>query len=404
VETSYSTAVEWLFSTQAKGVKLGLENVCQLLDRLGNPQRRLRFIHVAGTNGKGSVCAMLDSILREAGYRTGLYTSPHLVRLNERIQVQGIPIDDESVVEGIEQIKGLFEEEHHPTFFEIMTAMAFDHFRRCDAEIVILETGLGGRMDATNVVTPLVSVLTSIDLDHQKWLGNTLAEIAFEKAGIIKSGVPVVSISQLPEVRTVITNVAQRKSSRLMYVDSPLNDVVLGLPGSHQRLNAAVAVTALQTASLKVNPSAVRQGLQRAFWPGRFQRISDRIILDGAHNTAASRRLVQTWREHFGPEQPIVIFGGLRDKDLSTMTAELTRIARHFLIVPVNSPRTASPYFIRDALPAGVAYTVCESVQEALDRADHLDAKILITGSLFLVGQVMAMLEPAKGEFQISTQ
>ncbi len=187
MNTAYIAAVDWLFGTQQRGVKLGLSNVRHLLSSLGEPQNAVRFIHVAGTNGKGSVCAMIESIARATGLKTGLFTSPHLVQFNERIQVAGIPIDDESVVRCIHRIQSLVEEQHHPTFFEIATALAFDYFRAHGVDLVVLETGLGGRLDATNVVNPLVSVLTSIDLDHQNWLGHTLTEIALEKAGIIKA-------------------------------------------------------------------------------------------------------------------------------------------------------------------------------------------------------------------------
>ena len=404
LETAYSIVIDWLFSTQKKGVKLGLENIYRLLDALDNPQRSLRFIHVAGTNGKGSVCAMLDSVLGAAGVRTGLFISPHLIRFNERIQVQGVPIDDESIVTGIERIRALIDEEHHPTFFEITTALALDYFRSRNVELVILETGLGGRMDATNVVTPLVSVLTSIDLDHQKWLGNTPAEIALEKAGIIKPGIPAISTPQLLEVRPVIEQIAQERSTTITYVDSPIDDLLVGLPGSHQRINAAVAVEALRHVGIKVTSTAIKSGLANAFWPGRFHRIDNRIILDGAHNVSASKRLIQTWREQFDGERPLVIFGGLEDKDLASMTAILSKIARHFFLVPVRSPRAVSPSAVQDLLPPGTPHTLCASVNKALEQVNLLDEPILITGSLFLVGEVLAILQPAYGVLQVSSQ
>jgi dihydrofolate synthase / folylpolyglutamate synthase len=404
VDTSYSKAIDWLFGTQIIGVKLGLENIRRLLDRLGNPEKELRFIHVVGTNGKGSVCAMIDSILRQAGYRTGLFTSPHLVRFNERIQVNGFPIDDQSVVNGIERVRAQIQEEGHPTFFEITTAVAFDYFRTCKVDIVILETGLGGRLDATNVVNPLVSVVTSIDLDHQKWLGNSLSEIAFEKAGIIKPGVPVVSCGQLPEVRAVIEKVAKENGSLLEYIYSPIEKVPVGLQGSHQRVNAALAVAALKGARLMVSQGSVNTGLKNVKWPGRFQEVNDRIVLDGAHNASASRRLVQTWRERFGNERPSIVFGGMRDKDLSLMASELGSVAQQFFLVPVNSVRAASPLAMRDMLPPQAIFTLCNSVDEALALTARMDSRILVTGSLFLVGQVLALLQPASGRLQPSAQ
>ena len=289
MNTAYIAAVNWLFETQQRGVKLGLSNVRRLLSSLGEPQNGLRFIHVAGTNGKGSVCAMIDSVSRSAGMRTGLFTSPHLVRFNERIQIDGIPIDDQALVRGIHHIRSLINEERHPTFFEITTALAFDYFRAQNVDLVVLETGLGGRLDATNVVTPLVSVLTSIDLDHQKWLGQTLTEIAIEKAGIIKPGVPVVSGPQFPEVRIVLERIANERSAPFSYAESPVQDLFIGLAGSHQRINAAIAVQAIRKAGITFNQKALTEGLANVSWPGRFQMINERIILDGAHNPAASK-------------------------------------------------------------------------------------------------------------------
>jgi dihydrofolate synthase / folylpolyglutamate synthase len=404
LNTAYTTAVDWLFGTQQRGVKLGLDNVRRLLSALGEPQKALRFIHVAGTNGKGSVCAMLDSICRAAGVKTGLFTSPHLVRFNERIQVNGIPIDDEAVVRGIHHIQSLITEERHPTFFEITTALAFDHFRRHRVDLVVLETGLGGRLDATNVVDPLVSVLTSIDLDHQKWLGHTLPEIAAEKGGIIKPGVPIVSGPQFAEVRTVLEQIATERSASLSYAESPVQDLFIGLAGSYQRANAAIAVQALRKAGIKPNPETLKQGLANVRWPGRFQRVGERIVLDGAHNPAASKCLVETWAECVGHQRATIIFGALRDKDLEGMVSTLSRIATRFLIVPMRSQRGASPVEIQSVMPNHLPIAQCNSPRQALDLANHFDDPILVTGSLFLVGEFLAMLQPDQGALQVSNQ
>ena len=401
---AYTTAVEWLFGTQQRGIKLGLDNIRRLLSALGEPQKALRFIHVAGTNGKGSVCAMLDSICRTAGVKTGLFTSPHLVRFNERIQVNGVSIDDEAVVRGIHHIQCLIDEERHPTFFEITTALAFDHFRRHSVELVVLETGLGGRLDATNVVDPLVAVLTSIDLDHQKWLGHTLSEIATEKGGIIKPGVSVVSGPQFAEVRTVLEQIAAERSASLSYAEVPVQDLFIGLAGSYQRTNAAIAIQALRKAGIKVNPETLREGLENVLWPGRFQRVGERIILDGAHNPAASKCLVQTWMECVGQQRATIIFGGLRDKDLAAMAAILSRIAKRFLIVPIRSQRAASPTEIQSLMPKHLPIAQCASPEQALDLANHFDGPILVTGSLFLVGEFLAILQPDRGVLQVSNQ
>jgi dihydrofolate synthase / folylpolyglutamate synthase len=404
VNTAYSTAINWLFGTQQRGVKLGLDNVRRLLSSLGEPQHALQFIHVAGTNGKGSVCAMVDSICRAAGMKTGLFTSPHLVRFNERIQVDGIPIDDEAVVHGIHKIRSLIDAERHPTFFEITTALAFDYFRAHGVDLVVLETGLGGRLDATNVVNPLVSVLTSIDFDHQKWLGHTLTEIATEKAGIIKPGVPTVSGPQYVEVRTVLEQIANKRSAPLSYAESPILHLFIGLAGSYQRLNAAIAVQALGRAAIKVNQKAIEEGLANLSWPGRFQRIGKRIILDGAHNPAASKCLVETWKECIGEPKATIIFGGLRDKDLQGMVSTLGTIAARFQTVPIQNQRAASTAEIQPFLPTYLSAGQCHSAAEALDLAYHFDDPILVTGSLFLVGESLAILQPSQGVLQASDQ
>jgi dihydrofolate synthase / folylpolyglutamate synthase len=402
--TACDSAVAWLFGTQEKGVKLGLDNIRRLLEALDNPQRNLRFFHVAGTNGKGSVCALLESILRAQGFKTGLFTSPHLVRFNERIQVGGKAIADESIVSGIERIRALIDEKHHPTFFEITTALALDYFREQEVEFVLLETGLGGRMDATNVVTPVVSILTSIDLDHQKWLGATRAEIAYEKAGIIKRGVPVVSVPQLAEVSVVIERVAQEKETVVTYVEGPVTHWPVSLPGSHQRVNAAAAIKAIQLAGIRAGQEAIKFGLANAIWPGRFQTIDQKFILDGAHNVSATKRLVQTWREQFGAERPVIIFGGLADKDLAAMAAILGEIALHFFLAPINSPRAAAPFEVQEMLPEGASFTLCSSMEDALERAKVWPAPVLITGSLFLAGEALAILQPGRGIAQFSSQ
>jgi dihydrofolate synthase / folylpolyglutamate synthase len=404
LDNAYETALEWLFATQQRGVKLGLANVRRLLTTLDEPQKALKFIHVAGTNGKGSVCAMLDSLARSARIRSGLFTSPHLVRFNERIRLEGVQIDDESVVRGIQRIQERIQEKYHPTFFEITTALAFDYFRTCDVDLVILETGLGGALDATNVVTPLVSVLTSIDLDHQKWLGNTIGEIALEKAGIIKPGVPVVSVPQPVQVRNVIGQVAMERSAILYYADRPIDDLFVGLAGSHQRINAAVACESMFRAGFRLTDQERREGLANVFLPGRFQRIDARTVLDGAHNPAAAERLVETWQECIGKKRPSIIFGGLREKDLLKMLSALSKIAARFYIVPVQSLRAATIDEIQSMIPQEVPSLTCRSAAEALQLAQQSGELILVTGSLFLVGEVIAFLQPSQGNLQPSNQ
>jgi dihydrofolate synthase/folylpolyglutamate synthase len=381
-------SLAWLYSTQQFGIKLGLDNIRRLLDDLGRPQDGLAFFHVAGTNGKGSVCAMLDSILRQTGKRIGLYTSPHLVDFGERIRVDGEKIPPEAVAEGLSRIRELTENwEHSPTFFEIATALALRHFADRSCDFVVLETGLGGRLDATNAVTPLVSVITPIALDHTQWLGTTLAEIAGEKAGIIKPGVPVVSAMQSPEVEAVLCDQAQRNGSGF-FVGQPTGHCDIGLKGAHQQENAAVAVSALWAAGVAVSEEQVSQGLREVQWPGRFQLVRDRIILDGSHNPHASAHLVEVWRETYGDEKATVIFGALSDKDYLAMLKNLEPIASEFRFVPVRNPRSVDP----SSLVSSLKSRVFPSVAEALETAE---GRILVTGSLFLVGEAMAALEIA---------
>jgi dihydrofolate synthase / folylpolyglutamate synthase len=403
VQESYTEAIRWLYGTQAFGIKPGLENVRRLLDVLGNPHRQLTCIHVAGTNGKGSVSAMLDSVGRAAGLRTGLYTSPHLVRFNERIQVSGQPITDDEVLAGLNVIREAIAScRCMPTFFEITTALGFFHFVSQRVDLAIVETGLGGRLDATNLITPLVSVITSIDLDHQKILGDSRPKIAREKAGIIKPGVPAVSIAQTADVREVIDEVAASLGSPVTYTTEPITDLEIGLAGSHQRLNAAVARDALAVAKLGISSSALKTGLKSVFWPGRFQALGDRITIDGAHNLAASQRLVQTWRECYPGVSPTIVFGGLRDKELDKMLSALVPIAARFFLVPVNNPRAEDPANIR--LPSESSGVVFPGVQEAVEAARKLPEPVLVTGSLFLVGELLSWNQPQLGQFQTSRQ
>lgn len=395
--------LSWLYGTQTRGIKLGLAGIQALAEVLGNPQQSLRFVHIAGTNGKGSVCAMLESICRAAGLKTGLFTSPHLVRYNERIQVNRRSIPNEEVIRGLNEIQALISEHDlSPSFFEITMALAFLYFLKSEVDIVVLETGLGGRLDATNIVMPIVSVLTSIDLDHQRILGDSLAEIAREKAGIIKQGVPVVSAPQYAEVCRVFESVAQSRATQIQYAEFPSPPFRLALVGSRQQLNAAVAVDALAQANLAISPQAIATGLASVFWPGRFQHVEPNLILDGAHNPAASWQLVQTWKECHRGTTPTVIFGGLKDKNLSQMLEALSQIASRFFLVPVQNDRSASPSDLK--APGHLPSTVYPNVKTAIDQARTLRDPILVTGSLYLVGEALAWLEPDFGIFEKSTQ
>ena len=396
-DAAYREALGWLFQTQRFGIKLGLENVRRLFAALKVPTPKERIIHVAGTNGKGSTCALIDSICRAAGYRTGLFTSPHLVTFRERIRVNGEMISQEEVARGLTKIRSLIAGwDPHPTFFEITTALALDHFREQEVEILVLETGMGGRLDATNAVNPVVSVLTPIDYDHQKWLGNTLAEIASEKAGIIKCAVPVISAVQPKEAEEVIRARAAECAAPLDFVRQPFDRFPVALPGAHQQQNAALALSALHTAEIAVDETAIELGLARVSWPARFQRWDARTIIDGAHNLAGARILAQTWRHAFGNHRATVLLAILRDKDVAGICAALQPIAQRFILPWIQSERALPPeelsLTIRDKLP-GLPIATAASFATAWEQAQADSALILITGSLHFAGEALAFLE-----------
>ena len=389
---TFDESLTWLNTTQFFGIKLGLENTRRLLDHLGNPERKLRIFHVAGTNGKGSVCAMLDSVFRTAGLRCGLYTSPHLCDFRERMVVDGNRISRKAAAEILTCLREFCKDwPHPPTFFELTTAMALAHFSREKCDVVVLETGMGGRLDATNTVTPLVSIITPIAMDHAEWLGYSIANIAVEKAGIIKPSIPVVSARQTPEASGVLQNQASGFGSPLMFVEHAYAGQI-GLAGAHQKWNAALAVAAIHASGISVPDTTIETGLRDVVWPARFQKIGDQIILDGAHNPHAAEALVATWREHFGTQKASIIFGAMKDKDSREMLAVLSGIAEAFFFVPVDSPRSAEPA----ELMRSTAQTakIFSSLTSAIDAATAEPAPVLITGSLFLAGEALSVLNP----------
>jgi dihydrofolate synthase/folylpolyglutamate synthase len=396
----YDEAVAWLYESQLHGIKLGLENIRRLVDALGIElagARAPKFIHVAGTNGKGSVCAMIDSCCRAAGLRSGLFTSPHLVTFRERIQLNGEMISEADVAEGLMRIRELAAGwDHAPTFFEITTALALAWFQEQRAEVVALETGMGGRLDATNIVHPVACALTPIDLDHQQWLGESVAEIAREKAGILKPGVPAVSAPQADEVRAVFSQITSERGVGVEYVTEPLREHAVGIPGSHQAWNAALAVRTLALAKLPVPGKAIAAGLRDVSWPGRFQQIQTRFIIDGAHNPAAARRLATTWREVYGDKRASLVLGVLKDKDVRGICEALLPIAGRILTVPVPNPRSATPQEICRAIGQIAPRQECIAVRDlpaAIRIAESMERRTLITGSLFLAGQALALFE-----------
>ncbi len=406
---TFGESLDWLDSTQRFGIKLGLENTERLLAAVGNPHDGLKFIHVAGTNGKGSVSAMLDSVLRAGGQRVGLYTSPHLVNFRERIRVDGEWIGEADVAAGLTRLRDAVDGwSHAPTFFELATVLAIMRFAEVGVDVVALETGMGGRLDATNIVKPVVSVITPVAMDHARWLGGTLVEIAGEKAGIIKPGVPVVSAGQEPEVERVIRERAARVGAEVDFVDGEVaGDWSVGLVGGHQRRNAALALAALRAAGWAGDEVAARRGISDVRWPGRFQRVGD-VVLDGAHNVQGARQLVATWRAEYGAARVPVIFGALGDKDCAAMLGELAGIAAEFLFVAVDSERGEDPggFLGMTDVPGRVVATVDVALKVAAaprwvtgvrqdagrDAQDGRAPHVLVAGSLFLVGEALGLL------------
>ncbi|MBS0659538.1 MAG: bifunctional folylpolyglutamate synthase/dihydrofolate synthase [Verrucomicrobia bacterium] len=388
-------ALDWLYGTQLTGTKLGLENMRRLSAALGLGERpgppTFRFVHVAGTNGKGSVCALVDAVLRAHGVRSGLFTSPHLVRFEERIRCGGEPMPAEALLAGLQRLRALTEGwDPTPTFFELTTALALDHFRREGIEWIAWETGLGGRLDATNIVEPVVSVITSLGLDHREYLGNTLTEIAREKAGIVKPGVPALTVpGQAAEAALVLA------AAGVQVVEESWNGP-LGLRGRHQRPHAALAVAALRAAGFSLDPRHVTEGLAAARWPGRFEvREAGRLVLDGAHNPAAAALLVDLWREEFGTERATVIFAAMRDKDVAGVLAALAPIAARFMTTAARNPRAAEPAELAAAAAVHAPAESVATLAESLPRARQFSERLLLCGSLFLVGEAIALLDGA---------
>src|SRR6266478_4120565 len=437
---TYKEALSWLYSLQRFGIKLGLENIRRLivdLSRSGGLQSAAssadrfqaaagdleialpwKVIHVAGTNGKGSVCAMIDSICRAQGHRTGLFTSPHLVTFRERIRVNGEMVSENAVANGLNAIRNLIANwDPHPTFFEVTTALAVKHFSESKIDVAILETGIGGRLDATNAIQSDVSVITQIDFDHQEWLGNTLAEIASEKAGIIKRGIPVVCAPQRPEAANVIRARAAESEAPLQFVTESYGHSPIALRGEYQKQNAAVAIAAIHAAQIDIDDKATARGLATIDWPARFQKWDDRTIIDGAHNPAAARMLAETWREFFGVHKATLVLAVLSDKDLRGMCEALTPIADSVVLPRIRSDRAVSPEELAKILqhvctagaspadnPEGVrgcpTIYITQSIGEALALSRAKPNPILITGSLHFAGEVLAHLrgEPAAFE------
>ncbi len=417
---NYPDSVRFLYAlgNETRSARLGLDRIAALLAALGHPERSCRIVHVAGTNGKGSTCAMLESGLRAAGYRTGLFTSPHLVEPTERIQVAGRAVSTPQFTAAFDRVHACAEEllgdgriDLHPTYFECVTAMALLLFRDGGVEFAVLEVGLGGRLDATNVVAPELCVITPVDFDHEAWLGKSLESIAAEKAGILKPGVPAVIAEQRPEAARVIEERAAGLGAALTHTSAvPLSGLAIDargsafawdgapvrcpLAGEHQVENTRAAIAALSL--LAVPPPAIREGIAATVWPGRLERVSVRpeIILDGAHNPAGARALAAYLDRFYDPAGVCLVYGVMRDKAVSEMAAILFPRARRVILTAPAQSRAVRPESIRD-MADHQSIQVAPDIRAALALAAAEPAgAIFITGSLFLVGEARALLMP----------
>ncbi|MDB6077828.1 MAG: FolC bifunctional protein [Akkermansiaceae bacterium] len=392
---NYAESIDWLFGTQLFGIKLGLEGPKRLLkEYLAYPGHRTKVIHIAGTNGKGSTCAMIDSVARAGGIRTALFTSPHLIDFRERMRVSGADIPEEVCAAMLTDLRRLCERlDPHPTFFEITLALAMRWFREKEVELIILETGMGGRLDATTAVPADVCAITPIGLDHTQWLGDTLEKIAAEKAGIFVTGKPALSAPQSPEVAHVLEMEANEKRTPLTFLAEPLRGYPIALPGQHQAWNAALALECLHAAGFQLNYESVFHGLATVKWAGRFERIEHAgrtIVLDGAHNPHGAKVLAETWYEQFKDRKAALLFSAVAAKDVEGILSLIAPLAESIHLCPVDTPRAVAPEELAKSLPAGSPTPVLHpSFDAAFDAviAAGSPLPILIAGSLFLVGE-----------------
>jgi len=419
---SYDKALSYLYDLQKYGIKFGLSSTSNLLARLGNPHDNFRAIHIAGTNGKGSTAAMLSAILTEMGMQVGLYTSPHLVRFNERFRINDQDVDDRGIMDVFRRVKDVVDEREPPTFFEMTTAMALSFFAEKKVDWAILEVGMGGRLDATNVIQPQMTIINNVAFDHQEFLGATLGRIAREKAGIIKQGVPLITAVRQPVALAVIRErcsaldapcyrvgqqikVRSQGKQRFSYrgLKWRLDTLQLPLAGRHQLLNAATALGALevleQVGQLPPTSSHAREGLRKTRWPGRLEWFRERppVLLDGAHNYAGVVALCKALQEEYTYKRLIIVLGIMADKDLPGMLHKLAPLADHIILTRPKYERAAEPESLREVAGEFANRTeLIRSVRQALQRAmilaTHEDL-VVVTGSLYFIGEVKEISE-----------
>ena len=418
---SYKEALQSLYSLQKYGIKFGLSKTSNLLQALGNPHHHQRYVHIAGSNGKGSVGAMLESVLIKAGYKVGFYSSPHLVRFTERFRIGGQEIQPERAASIAGEVLDVIAPGHPPTFFEATTAMALLYFAREETDIAIMETGMGGRLDATNVITPLISVITNIALEHQTFLGSRLLDIAAEKAGIIKGDIGLMTGAKQPEVISLLRARCQEvaapfwrlgsdvryrmTSSRLHYYGFKrrISGLELGLKGGFQGRNGALSLAVVELLSekgFKISSQHMAAGLRHAHWPGRMQVVSQRplVILDGAHNPEAVRELVGAVQNGFCYQRLILVIGVMQDKDLKRIASAIVPAADYVIFTKPAYYRSAPPERLAmEAAPYGKPAEIRPVISDALKRAKGMarpEDLILVCGSLFTVGEALTCLDP----------
>ncbi|EDO1161228.1 bifunctional folylpolyglutamate synthase/dihydrofolate synthase [Listeria innocua] len=420
---SYQEALDWIHGTLRLGIKPGLARMEYIMEKLNHPEKANKWVHIAGTNGKGSTLTFIRSSLEEAGYKTGTFTSPYIETFNERISVNGIPVSDQMIVDLANRIKPIAEELEKtvygpPSEFEIITAMMFLCFAEYEPiDIGIIEVGLGGRLDSTNVLTPLISVITTIGMDHMEFLGNSIEQIAGEKAGIIKPGIPVISGVIQKEAQEVIINNAVRNNSNVAWLNKDffiqnrgdeitfrtshgdeIPDITIGLLGIHQLNNAAVAIKVLQYlntfSSYEINQSAIKQGLKKAFWPGRMELLDVKpfIMLDGAHNPEGVKTFANSIKTYPGHKKIIVSI--LKDKNYQEMIALLKTIPdTEILLTTFDYPRAMSDYEVTQ-IGTIEGISTNPNWKQALDDIKEIknDTKFFVTGSLYFISEVRKYL------------
>ncbi len=421
VQSAYLEELNYLYSLQKHGIKFGLSQTANLLKAMGNPDLEQKYIHIGGTNGKGSVASFICSILQNSGYSVGLYTSPHLTRFTERIRINSREIPREKLISLVRELKNFFNPEEPPTFFEAVTALALRYFALEKPDIVLLEVGMGGRLDATNVVSPVLSIITNISMEHQEFLGSDLSEIAKEKAGIIKPEVPVVTGVEQAFIQDLFWNKCRENKSALyllgkqfdyrqtskgidyLGINTQIESLNPGLSGEHQYRNSALALASieiLKQKGYKIEVQSMKSGLESTVWPGRMQIIKQNpfVVLDGAHNPEALQALRTALDKHFSYEKLYLVLGIMEDKEVDKLLEIVLPVSDYVLYTCPDYFRALSPKKLESKAlawnkPGFRAKNVYTALRTAEQRARNKDM-ILVTGSLFTVGEALTYFDP----------